>query len=175
MTVSAMTVLLCACGGGSPEASPTTTTKATTPTKVTTTTTSTPTTTTQATSVTTTSHPVALPGVLANCTSPPPQSLAVEPTTIFIACADAGIGVLDLTWSSWTAEGAGGSGELWENDCTPDCAAGVVKDYPAAISLSGVEDSVDGPAFTTLVATYRGTTPNGRPVEQFTLELPLRS
>jgi len=183
LVIGATAVLLCGCGGGMPEASPTTTTTAPTSTNVTSTTTPTPTTTTQATSTTTTqatsttatTRSAGVPGVLADCTSPPPQALAVEPTTIFIACADAGIGVRDLTWNSWSAAGASGSGELWENDCTPDCAAGVVKDYPAAISLSGVQDSVDGPAFTALVATYRGTAPNGKPVEQFRLELPLNS
>jgi hypothetical protein len=170
-----MAVLLCGCGGGMPEAAPTTTTTPATSAKVTTTTTSTPTTTTLATSTTATTRPAVVPGVLANCTAPPPQTLAVEPAEIFIACADAGIGVEDLTWNRWTAEGANGSGVLWENDCTPNCATGVVKDYPAAISLSSVQDSVDGPAFTALVATYRGSTPSGKPVEQFTLELPLHS
>jgi hypothetical protein len=112
------------------------------------------------------------PGVLADCTSPPPETLQVEPRSITVACADHGIGAQDLTWSSWTSTEANATGEVWWNDCTPDCANGVFKNYPATISLSDVRPSPDGPAFTMLTATYEGAQPNGKPVETFQLELP---
>ena len=48
----------------------------------------------------------------------------VAPSTFVITCADAGIGVQDLRWTSWTPRLASGYGTFWENDCTPDCADG---------------------------------------------------
>jgi hypothetical protein len=112
------------------------------------------------------------PGVLADCAGPPPLSLQVEPPSIIVACADAGIGAQDLVWSTWTSSGASGSGDIWQNDCTPDCANGVVRYYPASITLSDVQPSSDGPAFTVLTATYRGAEPNGNPTDTYRLELP---
>jgi hypothetical protein len=114
------------------------------------------------------------PGVLANCTAPAPQqSLEVEPSSITVACADAGIGAKDLVWSTWGASGASAVGEVWENDCTPSCAAGTIKLYRAAVSLSDVKPSRDGPTFTAMTATYVGAEPNGHPTDTFTLEPPL--
>ena len=130
------------------------------------------TTTTGAPESTTTSLPAG-PGVLANCTAPAPQSLAVEPSTIYVACADAGIGARDLVWSSWTASTATAAGDVWENDCTPNCASGTIKLYPASITLSEVQSSRNGPTFTSLTATYSGTEPNGRRTDTFMLEKPL--
>jgi len=135
-------------------------------------TTSVPAATTTVPSSTTTSLPSG-PGVLANCTAPPPQSLQVEPSSITVACADAGIGAKDLVWSSWTATTATAGGEVWENDCTPTCAGGTIKLYPASITLSSVQATRDGPAFTAMTATYSGAEPNGHPTDTFGLETPL--
>jgi hypothetical protein len=96
----------------------------------------------------------------------------VEPSSIVVACADAGIGAKGLTWTAWTRTGAHANGTVYENDCTPDCADGVFKDYPAKITLSGVRSTPDGRAFTVLTATYRGAEPNGNPTDTFHLEVP---
>jgi hypothetical protein len=98
-------------------------------------------------------------------------SLQIEPSSIIVACADAGIGARGLTRSTWTSSGASGSGDVWQNDCTPNCANGVVKDYPASITLSDVQPTSDGPAFTVLTATYSGAEPNGNPTDTYRLEL----
>ena len=110
--------------------------------------------------------------MLADCTSPPPLSLSVEPPSIVVACADNGMGAEDLSWTSWTATTASATGEFWENDCTPYCAEGTIKLYPASIALSGVQSSGDGPAFTVMTATYSGAEPNGHPTDTFGLEVP---
>jgi hypothetical protein len=131
------------------------------------------TTTTAANATTTTARPNS-PGVLANCTAPAAQqSLDVEPSSITVACADNGIGAQDLAWSTWGASGAAAVGDVWENDCTPNCAAGTIKLYRAAITLSDVQPSKDGPTFTAMTATYSGAEPNGRQTDTFTLERPL--
>ena len=41
-----------------------------------------------------------------------------------LACADNGVGVQGMVWTSWTASSATGAGTLWYNDCTPNCAQG---------------------------------------------------
>jgi hypothetical protein len=48
--------------------------------------------------------------------------------------------MVKLTWSSWTAGGAAGSGRLEVNDCQPTCATGHAKAVPATIALSDVRE-----------------------------------
>jgi hypothetical protein len=161
------------CSGGAPSSSQASHRRVTTTTRAPATTTPSSTTTTTANATTTTAKPDS-PGVLADCTAPAPQqSLAVEPSSITVACADAGIGAKDLGWSTWGASGATAVGEVWENDCMPNCAEGTINLYPAAITLSDVQASRDGPTFTAMTATYSGAEPNGRRTDTFTLELPL--
>jgi len=61
----------------------------------------------------------------------------VKPGTIFIACADGGVGLQGLHWTSWTPELASGYGTFWENDCIPYCAAGHIHHYQALVMLWG--------------------------------------
>jgi hypothetical protein len=116
-----------------------------------------------------------LPGVIAQCeqAAPEAQQTQIEPTSIVVACADAGFGLQNLVWTSWTTTGASGKGAVWENNCTPDCAGGTIGTYPASFSLSGVEDSAaDGPLFTQLSVVYQGTGPNGTTTDQIALPKP---
>jgi hypothetical protein len=93
----------------------------------------------------------------------------VEPTLITVACGDGGIGVEKLVWTSWTQATATGNGEVWENDCMPDCASGTTHTYPA---LSEVKTTTSGRLFTQLAIVYRGAGPNGHTSDQFSLPLP---
>jgi hypothetical protein len=61
----------------------------------------------------------------------------VRPGRYVLACADDGIGLQGLHWTSWTAELASGYGTLYENDCTPNCADGHVHHYRALATLWG--------------------------------------
>jgi hypothetical protein len=47
-----------------------------------------------------------------------------KPNSITLTCADGGMMVTDITWDSWSAQGAQGSGIYLENNCEPDCASG---------------------------------------------------
>jgi hypothetical protein len=71
--------------------------------------------------------------VYGDCTSP-----SYQPTQIVLACADYGLLVQDLRWTSWTATTATAVGTFTYNDCNPDCAAGhfhnIVGDH---ITLTG--------------------------------------
>jgi hypothetical protein len=57
--------------------------------------------------------------VYGNCTTP-----SIEPTEIVLACADYGVLVEGLRWTSWTGVSAMAVGTLVYNDCTPNCAEG---------------------------------------------------
>ena len=61
----------------------------------------------------------------------------VKPGTIYLACADNGIGVAHLHWTSWTPHLASAYGTAWQNDCKPDCAAGHIHHYPVVVVLWG--------------------------------------
>jgi hypothetical protein len=109
--------------------------------------------------------------VVANCATVP-YTLSREPLSITLACADAGIGVQDMLWSSWTATGATGSGLLWEKLCVPDCATGKMGYYPVGVMLSAVRASVKGQWFSALRVSWQGNRPPNQTPDTFTLMPP---
>jgi hypothetical protein len=95
--------------------------------------------------------------VVLNCGSKP----VVAPTTFIITCADAGIGVQDLHWTSWTPKLASGYGTFWENDCIPNCAAGHFHYYPSLEVLWGsatVKGLPSDQRYTELTVIFTGKT-----------------
>jgi hypothetical protein len=71
--------------------------------------------------------------VVLSCT----DKAQVKPGTIYLACADDGLGLTRLHWTSWTPELASAYGTLWENDCKPNCAQGHIHYYPVVAVLWG--------------------------------------
>jgi hypothetical protein len=61
----------------------------------------------------------------------------VEPSGYIFTCADDGVGLQDLHWTTWSPALASASGTYYENQCTPDCAAGHFLKYPALVVLWG--------------------------------------
>jgi hypothetical protein len=114
----------------------------------------------------------ALPGVVAACTNPPPLTLSTRPTEIVLACADDGIGVEHMTWSSWASGAAAGQGLLWENLCQPNCATGKIATYPVAVTLSAVKSSSQGEYFSNLALTWQGNRPPNSTPDTFGLMPP---
>ena len=95
--------------------------------------------------------------VVLDCNSKP----VMAPSTFTITCADAGIGVQDLHWTSWTPKLASGYGTFWENDCTPNCAAGHVHYYLFLEVLWGSATVKGHPAdrrYTELTVIFTGKT-----------------
>ena len=83
----------------------------------------------------------------------------VAPSTLIITCADAGIGVKDLRWTSWTPKLASGYGTFWENDCNPNCARGHFHYYPSLEVLWGSAAVKGHPAdrrYTKLTVIFTG-------------------
>ena len=66
-----------------------------------------------------------------------------KPTLIMITCADGGIYVEKIKWSSWSKDGATGSGIFSENLCDPSCADGKRVKAPVNLRLSNLTE-LDG-------------------------------
>ena len=110
--------------------------------------------------------------VVADCAAAAPYPLSREPVSITLACADAGIGVQDMLWTSWTTRAATGTGLLWEKLCVPDCADGKMGYYPVNVTLSAVRASAKGPWFSELTVSWQGSRPPNQTPDTFMLMPP---
>ena len=99
-------------------------------------------------------------------------SLSVRPASIALACADNGLGVEKMAWTSWTASAAGGRGTFWEKLCQPNCADGKTGYYPVTVALSAVKTSPQGRWFRTLTVTWVGTRPPASTPDRYELTRP---
>jgi hypothetical protein len=89
-----------------------------------------------------------------------------------LACADDGLGVQKLAWTTWGASTATGQGTFWEHVCVPYCAASnTYAYYPATLTLSHVKTSALGWWFTKLTLTWMGKRPSVMP-DAFPLDAP---
>jgi hypothetical protein len=59
-----------------------------------------------------------------------------KPTAFSTTCADFGIAIFEIKWSTWSAEGAKGSGVYSANDCKPSCAEGTRHEIPVYLWLT---------------------------------------
>lgn len=84
-------------------------------------------------------------------------SAVVTPSSYVLACADGGISLQGLTWSSWDAATANASGQISINDCTPNCADGTFRSYPATASVTGLVPYGGGYRYTSLTVSSPGT------------------
>jgi hypothetical protein len=92
--------------------------------------------------------PAAMAAVIYTCESQP----LTQPTAYILACADGNGGLSDLTWNTWTTAGASGSGQYYQNTCTPDCASGTYTYTPVTVTLSDPLATADGGEYFTLMA-----------------------
>jgi hypothetical protein len=86
----------------------------------------------------------------------------VKPGTIYLACADHGLGLNHLRWTRWTSHGAAGHGTFWENLCRPNCAEGHIEQIPARVTLGGsaaVKGHPGDRQYTRLTAVFPGKRP----------------
>jgi hypothetical protein len=89
------------------------------------------------------------------CTNP-----VYKPKQIVVTCADANTVVRGITWKSYGAKTAEGSGTANVNACDPNCAAGKFQQFPADVNLSNPKDCAkDRTQFTHLEMTYTGAKP----------------
>lgn len=86
----------------------------------------------------------------------------VEPGTIVLACADYGLGLKGLHWTSWTSQLASASGTAWWKDCIPNCATGHILNGPVVVELYGSAAVKGHPGeyrYTRVTITYLGARP----------------
>jgi hypothetical protein len=83
-----------------------------------------------------------------------------KPKEIVLACADAGIMVDGIRWTSWNANRARGTGTLVWNTCLPtDCASGIVERFRVRIKLGGVASGPGKDVFSSMTLRF----PQGGP------------
>lgn len=63
-----------------------------------------------------------------------------KPELIFLTCADGGLYVEKIKWSTWNKEGATGIGIFSENLCEPSCAEGQRVEAPVNLTLSNLTE-----------------------------------
>lgn len=80
--------------------------------------------------------------------------LTVQPVEHLISCGDANSGLLKMTWSSWGASQARGTGVYYWNDCDPNCSAGTTYRAKAVIVLDRVRVQAGEPVFTLATIRY---------------------
>ena len=68
------------------------------------------------------------------------ETAVYKPKSITITCADGGIFVEKIQWSTWSKEGATGTGIYSENLCEPSCAEGKRVTAPVRITLSNLTE-----------------------------------
>ena len=62
----------------------------------------------------------------------------LRPANYLMSCADANASWKKVKWLSWGAKTALGTGDLYQNDCQPNCVSGHFRTYPAKLVLSEV-------------------------------------
>ena len=79
----------------------------------------------------------------------------VKPKQIIIACADAGVMVYKISWTSWTDNEAKGTGTLAWNTCLPKtCVAGIVQKYKVKITLGRVASGPNVTVFSGMTLNF---------------------
>ena len=63
------------------------------------------------------------------------ELVMAKPSEATPYCADFGIAIWDIEWSSWQASGATGKGTYSANDCDPNCADGTIYSAPVDVKL----------------------------------------
>jgi hypothetical protein len=71
------------------------------------------------------------------------ETAAYKPESITITCADGGIFVEKIRWSTWGEDGATGIGIYSENLCEPNCAEGMRVNAAVKLTLSNLTELND--------------------------------
>jgi hypothetical protein len=80
-----------------------------------------------------------------------------KPKSITLACADAGIALNKLSWSSFGGSTAKGKGTFALNTCEPNCAAGKNVSYPVSILATGSKKCKGASVYSKLTLTFTGS------------------
>jgi len=85
-----------------------------------------------------------------------------KPKTITAFCADAGVIINKVKYSTYGSKIARGTGVAAVNLCEPNCAAGKTQNFKVRFTLSTVRQCGDSYQFRQLRFTYVGEKPKGK-------------
>lgn len=66
------------------------------------------------------------------------ESIVQRPTTLTNTCADFGEAIYGIKWTIWDINGAKGSGKYSINECKPNCAVGIRREFVVSLTLDRV-------------------------------------
>jgi hypothetical protein len=98
------------------------------------------------------------PVTFAGCTG-----ASVKPREVLLACGDGNAAFLVTHWVRWTRAGARAVGTAQINDCTPNCVAGHVNPYLAALVLDRPRTCHGGLRFSRLRLIFAEAPRAGQP------------
>jgi hypothetical protein len=79
----------------------------------------------------------------------------VKPADYVVTCANANTSWKHVTWSTWGSATATGRGDVYQNNCQPDCASGHFHTYAAKVVLSKiVANPKYGPIYSEATISY---------------------
>ena len=97
----------------------------------------------------------------------------VRPKQIVLSCADDGVSVTNLRWTTWTLNGATGTGTLVWNTCLPHtCAAGIVQKYAVRVRLGRVASGPGIDVFSGMTLAFPQGGPAAAETATYTLDNP---
>jgi hypothetical protein len=93
---------------------------------------------------------------------------AQKPSSITIACADAGMYINEINFTNWQSDSAKGTGYLYVNNCDPDCASGKMIKTAVTLKLDKpIKDSAGKLIFSNLSISSKVALYNGKKSAQF--------
>lgn len=101
-------------------------------------------------------------------------AVVTKPRQMTIACADGGVALTGITWKSWSANAAKGTGTLTWNTCLPKtCAAGIVQKYRVKITLGDLASAPgQSDIFSQVTVVFTKGGPAGLDSGTYTLDNP---
>ena len=79
----------------------------------------------------------------------------VRPANYLMSCADANASWKNVRWENWGLKTALGTGDLYQNDCQPNCVSGRFRLYAAKVVLSAVTNTKKfGPLYSKATFSY---------------------
>lgn len=79
----------------------------------------------------------------------------VRPANYLMSCADANASWKNVRWASWGPKTAHGTGDLYQNDCQPNCVSGHFHTYAAKVVLSRITETKKyGPVYSKATFSY---------------------
>lgn len=106
-----------------------------------------------------------------DCTNPSAKP-GTRPSAVTLSCGDGSDGLQNLTWSAWGAATATGTGQFYENTCTPSCAQGKDQDYQVNVTLSKVKVASGQSYFTQASIQWISSKPDNGTQTVYGLETP---